>query len=174
MKISHIVLGVLIGVALTLSGVAMYKATTVSEVMYVDVPKLFNSFDLKKDLSVKLEGVMTRRNEIIDSLQTELKLLENNLRHEQGSDQIMQAYIKKKEELAVHQNRFAELNAQDAQKYDEQIYTQINQYISEYGKEQKCRFILGANGNGSMLYANQDNDITDEVIAYANFKFNGE
>jgi outer membrane protein len=54
------------------------------------------------------------------------------------------------------------------------IWTQLNQYITEYGKTKDYEYILGANGSGSLMYADSTLNITEEVTAFANKKYSGK
>ena len=56
-------------------------------------------------------------------------------------------------------------------RYTADIWKRINHYVSDYGKTEGYDFIFGATGDGGLMYANDVNDITDEVILYLNKKY---
>jgi len=51
------------------------------------------------------------------------------------------------------------------------IWKRLNPYIAEYGKEKGYAYIYGANGTGNVLYADEGEDITDELIEYVNKRY---
>ena len=52
--------------------------------------------------------------------------------------------------------------------FDETIWKEINAKVTEYGKEKGIDFILGAKGDGTIMYANEAKEITKEIIEYIN------
>lgn len=53
----------------------------------------------------------------------------------------------------------------------QEILTEINAYIKQYGKEKGYDFILGATDNGNIVYAAEGKDITEEVLAGLNKQY---
>jgi outer membrane protein len=54
-------------------------------------------------------------------------------------------------------------------KDEEQLLTQtavnaINDYIKKYGKSKGFKYVLGATGQGNILYADEAQDITEKII----------
>ena len=49
----------------------------------------------------------------------------------------------------------------------------LNDVILDYGKENECDYILGADGSGSLMYAKDSDDITKDVLVYINNKYKG-
>jgi outer membrane protein len=74
----------------------------------------------------------------------------------------------------VYQERAQEFTYQQQQvteKYTADIWKRINEEIGNYGKENRFEFIFGASGNGSLMYANDAKDITSEMVAYLNARY---
>jgi outer membrane protein len=64
-------------------------------------------------------------------------------------------------------------NQVQTKKYDEEIITQLNQYVQDYGKEMGYAYIYGNNGEGSLMYADDARVITREMIEYVNNRYKG-
>ena len=48
------------------------------------------------------------------------------------------------------------------------VLTDINEFVQAYGEEQGYHLILGATNDGSVLYGNSEDDITDQIIQELN------
>src|SRR5690606_29337088 len=54
------------------------------------------------------------------------------------------------------------------------IWNRLNPYIVEFGRARGYDFIYGANGTGSLLYADEGKDLTSELIDYVNQRYRGK
>lgn len=136
-------------------------------VVYVDNVKLFNGFNMAKDLSASHTKKMNKQRKRVDSIYQEF-----------------QKYAQAKDEKQVEQTRHVLQNEDklltDMQEYfknevSQQVWQRINTSLKKYGEKQGYELVLGANGNGSVMYANQATvDITDSFLAYANAEYEGE
>ncbi len=60
---------------------------------------------------------------------------------------------------------------QVSDQYTSDLWIRINEQVKKYGKEKGYAFILGASGNGSLMYAADSEDITIEVIDFLNTNY---
>lgn len=123
--------------------------------VYLENAKLFEQFEGKKELETKLLNIKSANKLYLDSIRTLVSNQETELYYRQ------QLLVKEEEE--------EQLTIQ----YNTQIWNQLNSYIKEYGKAHDYDFIYGVVGNGSMMYARQELDVTDEIIEYANKTYEG-
>lgn len=164
--ISSVIISVLVSyLLLNQFGVAKNQA-------YVDTVKVFNEFDLKKKLEKKMENILKRDKQVVDSLKLELKLIYDNT-EKPGNERFVQ--------IRGLQNKIDEHTYQATQneafytdKYNTQIWKQLNQYIKEFGREEGIDLLYGANGQGTILYAKEKYDYTHECIVYINAKYYGD
>lgn len=134
-------------------------------VMYVSSPRLFEEFTGTKELSRRLDNMRIYQKQQIDSLE--------QLAASYQQEEKLQRYGTTVSQLREAEQLFAEENQMRSNEFTKQIWKQLNQYTQEYGEEQGYEYILGANSNGSIMFAKASKDITDEVIEYANRKYNG-
>jgi outer membrane protein len=150
----------LIANLLVLGGIGYYAFSVRNrKAAFIVNQRVFSEFLGKKELEKKLNDLRTRNNKSVDSLTTLIRLSNNQMAvgtYQEGIDN-----IKLMEE---------QLSSQ----FTADIWKQINQWVNEYGKQKGYDFILGAAGNGSLMYANQANDITEEVIVFLNKKYQGD
>lgn len=123
----------------------------------------------------------------INQWQANLDTLNAELRNE------MAAYEGKREGMTVNERRLSEelinrkrqefLNYKKAleTKASERdmdmtkaILNQIDSYLLEYGKAHEYDYLFGVTDNGNILYANEGDDLTDEVIAELNKRYEGK
>jgi outer membrane protein len=105
----------------------------------------------------------------------QLKMMSTQLEYNKGKDdkEIKLFQIRKQDYLSK-EKQFDEDDQRLAEQYSQQIWKQINQYVSDYGKENNFSFIYGASGNGAIMYAQDKYDVTIELTSYINEKYKGE
>lgn len=121
---------------------------------YVDNTRLFQGFDEQQELMKELEHQAMVNQSQMDSLRVVYTTQGLSLTELQ-------------EQLRIEVER-------RSKEYTNLIWNRLNQYTREYGEQEGYSYILGANGTGSLMYAGEDNDITEEVLAYANKKYAGK
>lgn len=138
---------------------------------FVDVNKLFMAFELKQSLEKKLETIQKQRQLQLDSLELDLKLFYNKI-NEKDKSSIERFQLMRKNFLNAKQEFEAE-KQKLANEYDNQIYIQISQYMKDFGKTEGYSFIFGANGNGNLMFAKEEKDVTEQAIKFINAKYKG-
>jgi len=143
---------------------------------FVEAATLYNAFEYKKELETKTIGIQQVRQKIIDSLkiqlQTKAVVLERTKAINQPTD--IAAFEKLRNEYLARQTQFEEENQIMVEQYTKQIWGQLNQYIQDFGSKQGYTYIHGVNGEGNLMYANKEKDITEELIIYVNNRYNGQ
>lgn len=153
--------------------VLVYHACFVKKVAYVDIPKVFNAFDMKKEMQEKYKRTETARTKMLDSLSFELQRLSAQLRAKPGDRELAGAFEMKRDYFFKQKNQMQQDNSALSSQYDKQILEQMSQYIMEYGKKNNYDFIYGTEGNGTLMYASDKFDISDDVAAFINNKYKG-
>lgn len=123
---------------------------------YIEALSLFNNFEGTKELEAKLLSKKANHKVALDSLKLLVVDRESELYYQQ---QLM---------------KYEHIEGEMEMKYNTQIWNQLNSYINDYGQQEGYDFIYGATGSGSMMYAKENLDITDEVIKFANEKYEGK
>jgi outer membrane protein len=142
-------------------GVTAYLAlqASPSKSGYVINQKVFDEFNGKKHLEASLKDLRAKHKKHLDSLMALLTV------SDQGNAQAVYG-----ETL----NAFAVQEQELSDRYTTEIWKQINQYITEYGKKNGYGFIYGATGDGSLMFAHEGGDVTPEVITFINAKYEAE
>ncbi|MCW3071742.1 MAG: hypothetical protein JWO44_1632 [Bacteroidetes bacterium] len=160
-------------VLIVVSGFTGFTMKSKSAIAYVELETVYNNFKMKKELEAKLTNVQQMRKNILDSLKIQLKALSYSIKSEKDEEAIHSYQVKKQEYLAKQQS-FEEDNQATTQAYSAQIWKQINQYTKDYGKSNGYTMILGSDGDGNLMYADEQKNITSEISDYIDKRYAGE
>ena len=142
---------------------------------WVDISKVYGEFEYKKELQGKLEQVQNTRKFILDSMEFELKDLQQRISlDKKPNSSLIQIFEQKRDRYMSQEQIFQEDNKMMIKKYDEQIVNQLNQYVKDYGEKHHFTYIYGADGSGFLMYANKGDDITEELKVYVNERYRGK
>lgn len=154
-------------------GVYIYVGSVKKKIVYVKVGDLYAEFEMKKELENTYLTVQKGRKQQLDSLELELKLLRKKIESEGVKQSWVNVFDEKKEMYLLKKQQFEEDDAQMQSQYSAKIMKQLNQYVTDYGKENNCDYIFGAEGSGALMYAREMDDVTKRVAVYINNKFKG-
>lgn len=161
-------------VCLVLLSLFIYHTYFKQKVAYIDVPKVFNDFEMKKELADKYKKVEALRSRLLDSLSLDLQLMSSRLKGQAKPDQdLVKEFDLKRSDFLNKKRSIEEDNIVLSNQYDKQILERMSQYIVEFGKQNDYDLILGADGNGTVMYAKEMLDISKNVTVYINNKYKG-
>jgi outer membrane protein len=145
------------------------------KIAFVELNRVYLDFTMKKEMEAKLQLIQEKRKVIVDSLELELRMLAGKIESKNvQSESELNLFSHKKQEFLEMRNRFDEDNLETAKRFDEQVFAQINQYVKDYGEKNDYLMILGAEGSGSLMYAKEAINITDDVVKNINQRYKGK
>ena len=151
----------------------VYKIQSVAPeaAAYVNVASLYEAFDMTQELGERYDQYVSKQGSISDSLQLEALRIEQLIKSGTltEEDKIIQTMQLLQGQMAALTNSNMEMKSD----FEQQIWTQINAYIKEFGEDHTYQVILGATGQGSLMYAEQTLDITEKMTDFINAKYNG-
>ena len=121
---------------------------------------------MKQELEGKFKTIESTRKNLIDSIEFNAAQIQKKGDREEYQ-QVIQNYIQKRKEIE-------QANETLSNQYDESIWKQINSYSEEFGKAKGYKMIFGADGSGTLMYAEKNIDITEEFITFINKMYNGK
>jgi outer membrane protein len=140
---------------------------------FIQLGKVYSEFELSKNLNAQFKSTATNRKNYLDSLEFQVKNIyqqasnTNDKQLIETFEQAQRHYQYQKEQI---ENTVSKLEEQ----YNDQIWTQINEYVKEYGKEKGYDYIFGAEGSGTIMYSTEAEDLTEEMIQFLNNKYQGK
>ncbi len=135
-------------------------------IYFVNNGKLYDNFKLKIEYESQIKTIRSQRKNMIDSIELTLRQLE--LQNRNDEFKIAQGYYIEKVK------KFEEEEEVLIQEYNQQIWKRLNQYAVDFSKEKGIDILLGASGDGNLLHADDQIDMTKELIAYANNRYAGK
>lgn len=142
---------------------------------YVDINKLYESFEYKKELAIEFNKIKMARQRICDSLEYELNIIANDLEKKKLLNSVTEnEFSIKRKNLFQLNKQYEEENRTLSETYDAKIIKQLNAYIKEYGKNNGYQLLLGADLKGNILYGDPKMDETDKLITFVNERYKGE
>lgn len=170
----NVFVGVLVGLLLLFSGFIIALLSKETKLAYVNTGQIYEGFKLKKELEARLSQTSEARKNILDSLRLNIQMTIKKIKEDKSADKqddrlefIRQQYIQKKQQ-------FDEDNEVLAKQYTSQVWEQLNQYVKDYGKQHGYKFIFGTNGEGSLMFAKETDDISKQLILYVNSRYEGK
>lgn len=152
----------LLSVALSCGGI-FYVNSKVDKIIVIDAIKVFNEFKMKKDLEAKVDVKLKDYSMQLDSVKA---IMDNAIkRNDSVTARSMSGYLQMLQEEASRAYQVSN------QTINEQVWKRLNPLIDAYGKKEKYRVIIGANGMGSVLYKDDGVDKTEAVIKYINANY---
>ena len=132
---------------------------TTPSIVFVDSVRLFEEFTMKKEYDRILETDLKQESSLMDSIRILM---------ESADDSMKVFQLRKDYYLAerLFNGKYDELSG----RYTSMVTERLNEYLKIYGDQEKLD-IMVSGGNGSVLYVRDQMDITDQVIDFANKKF---
>ncbi len=141
---------------------------------FVDNNRLFSEFNATKELQKNVQDGLLKDKTIIDSLNKNIDQVEKLLKSKSPTVDELMAYKK----LVLYNDSLKYVYQQSLQdanaKISTQVWNTLNEYIIEYGKKKGYKYIFGASGNGSLMYASDKKDITEDILQFVNKKYEGK
>lgn len=171
------ILIILIIIALISSIVYIMERNADASLVYVDVSKLIEGYHktktVKESFGKKSLELKTELDSLLSDWQEEIKL------YEKERVTMSQKELALKKELLS--NKQVQLNsyresvekkiADDDKKVTLTIVNDINDYLKEYGRSHGFKIIFGANGAGTIMYADESADLTEDVLKGLNRQY---
>ena len=132
-----------------------------SDVVYVDNMKLFDGFNMTKEMKKIGETQFLSQKKQLDSL---FAKIQNSNPAEQKV--LMKEFVVGKENLTKSSQEYAYAESQ-------RIWQRLETYIADYSKEHNYSLIIGSEKKQDVLFASENADVTQELINYANSKYEG-
>jgi outer membrane protein len=168
-----ILLSIALCIFISLATSYLYIQSSEQKTGYMNLSVIYKEFSMKKELENTFTKIQTQRKEALDSMELELELLNKRLNAEGEEKDLVAAFEKRRENYLQYKKQFQDDNELMQQQYTEKINKQLNQYVIDYGKEKDYDYLLGGDGTGTVMFAKDGHNITEEVLEYINKKYQG-
>lgn len=155
----NVLLGIVMLLLVAVGGLIGYFTKEGDKVRFVSMTKLYLESSYYAKFQGDLKTLETQSN-------AQLADIQKGIRDYKASG-AEPAFIKELEdELLKKQETLTAQYQEKSKKFDEIIWGEINRILSEYGKKNGIDFVLGAKGDGNIMFASDRCDITEDVLNY--------
>lgn len=156
----------------------MLHFTEHRKVVYVDTNVLMSKYQGMIDAHAEFEKKAAKWQANVDTLiknfQDELKSYEKQRLKMTAKERELKEELlnNRQNQLNQYREAIAKKAKEENQRMTQTVLNNVNDYIKEYGKRKGYRYILGANGSGNVVYANDAYNITDDLLKGLNEEYN--
>ena len=137
---------------------------------YINTDTLFEKYEYVKDMRDELAGEKLKSE---SQYENEMKKLEKEvlefqekaryMTQQEGETKQMELAEKEQKLMKLERDLSAKLAELEMEK-NKQIQKSVSEYLGRVNKEKNYAYIFGYNGTANVLYANQQFDITNEIV----------
>lgn len=159
--------------------VISYKDSTGKEVVfrggkvgYVDIDTLeanYNYFKAKKaEFETRQKNIDAELEKMANSLQNEYNALQKQAQagtlSQSDGEAAQQRLMQRQQDLELKRQNMGAKFLKDQEAFNKEIHDNLHAYIEKYNVEKGYDYILSYSKDGSILYANKDLDLTQDII----------
>lgn len=174
MKNKQLIINILFAIGITFSVVINY--TGKNKIVYIDTVRVMKEAKAVKTAGEQYGVKLKEWNAKVDTLSMDLQAMiaayEKNLSKlsEEERKKTLLKIEKKREEFKEYRSVMNNKARDESEKLSTDLFVQMNELVKEYGEKHNYRIIMGATGQGNMLFSRKHLDITDEFLQYMNSK----
>lgn len=162
LKPVHILVFSLLAICSIVLSIINFTKTSQNEIIVADSQKLFSEFKMTKETKKTGDLIINKMKFSLDSLYTAL----NNSKSATDKSQIVKQIEEERYNSESFNNNYS---AEETAK----IMARLKSYIKEYAALKKYHVILGSKNDGGVLYADEQKDVTEDLLKYVNKKYEG-
>ena len=171
---------ILVACAVLLSLFSLYKAYQSTNLVYVDVNKLLESYKrteiVRSEFEKKAKTLQSNVDSLILGWQEDLKTYDKE-RSKMTKKEIslkQELLNNKQQQISSYQQAIQKQIQEEDKKATQTVINDINDYVKEYGKKKGYKIIFGASGSGNIMYADEGTDLTEKILEGLNNEFDGK
>lgn len=159
---------------LVVSLITMASCQQSQKIGFVDNSKLVNEYQEKIDVEAKyklqIEAANKRTDSLVQIFQSEYQEFQNSA-SSMSQDKAQQRYqeLGRKQQMLQQQIQLTEQQIANASQVEiDSLISKVRKFVKDYGKSNNYDFILGSNEAGSVMYGNESEDLTEDLIQALN------
>jgi len=155
-------------IALVALGFSLFGGLKGKKMAYFDYNQVYDECELKKSLEKDLVRVVSARKSELDSMQLELSLMSGKIQQGNSNQTELDDFETLKNRFLLTQNKYEQENMRLKEEYSNQIRLEINDKAKEFSELHGLSYLFSAQGNGSLMYASESDDLTDGFTEFLN------
>jgi len=134
------------------------------KVRYVDNVKLFNAFNMSKDMARIYNKKILVRQKQTDSLYA---IFQQGITAKQSKEQLKKSQY----DFVQSKKKLEELQLYFTNDVSNQVWDRLHTYVKIFSQKEQINLLLGKQGSGSIMYGDSISDVTESAIQFCNDKY---
>ncbi len=126
---------------------------------FMEIGRVFESYHVKKDYDELMKKDLAHESNHLDSLR--VLLVGGTITDSMEIHKLQKDYYQAEQ---LFSSKYEKLSSE----YTGKVNEKLNVLIADYAKKNGYGFILGSSGNGSVMYVDSTNNVTDGLITFIN------
>lgn len=163
-------ISIILAIAVVALFVLYFLRPGADKIAYIETNALMPKYEGFKKAQVEYQKKAaywkTQSDTLLKGWQTELKAYEKERGKLSAKERELkeQLLTNKQQQIGNYRNSIDKKAKEEEEKMMQTVFSEINDYVSDFGKKRGYQFILGANGSGNILYANKASNLTDVIL----------
>lgn len=159
-------------------GLLIERFVSAKKVVFINSPKVVAEYKGMKEVNEviqrKNKSYKANMDTVYNEFQNELKEFEKKRPKMSGKELKLEQELlnNKRMQFMGYQEGTQKKMQEEESQLREQVIKKVNDQIHDYAKKKGYSYVLGATAMGNLVYADKQNDITDEIVAYLNDQYN--
>lgn len=151
-----------------------------TKIVYINTDSLLSKYSLAVELTEEFLKKQDDRNADLNLLAKELDQMYTDFQRkyqngvyltQERSDAAQQEILRKRDDFEKYGQQLKEQSIQDQIELNKRLYEEIVAYLKEFNRSGEYNIVLSTIVGGTVLYAEEGYDITDEVVKGLNAKY---
>ena len=150
------------------------------DIAFIDVDSIIVNYKLSIELNdaimKKYSNMQTKLERDAKALQKDIETFQDKVQKgifvtAQRAEEEQQRLVMRQQEFERLQNEYSNQLAVEQQNMNAQLFEKISAYVTKYNTPERYKFILTRTIGGSMWYANESYNITNDIIKGLNEEY---
>lgn len=166
-----LVIGVTVSVGMSL---ASLLRSNDAKIAYFDIDKVYEGYQMKKDLESKVKGIEGKQQFFLDSLKYQVRAMENRLISNPGDKEGESILSNLYQQYSQVSKDFDESKIAVVKQYNNQVLNNIRERGKTFSEEHGWTVFLGISAKNDLTFADKGLEQTDEFLKYLNENYSGQ
>lgn len=160
----NILIAIVVSTVVFISGYSIVKPENgIDKVGFVSVSIVYDAHPLKIKYEKELKEFEEHGTEKLDSLSNSIMEFGKIVAKEQGDLTLLDRYNLMKKDYKIIENQLSSEYQKLTLKYKSEIMEKVNKAVDAYGKKNNYKIIVGATGDGALMYGDENADLTEDI-----------
>ena len=154
--------------------VILFTSCNQTKIAYINVEDLMKGYDATKALEEKLKAKQEEMTKELDSIGVpfQLKVQEYyqnaNKMSAQKRAETEQALQQEQQILQARQQQAGQVLQQENQTLSEALTKKVDSFVADYAKAKGIQLVFGTSGNGTVMYGDDNLNVTNDILDILN------